>query len=268
NKPFRATKVVKKVKNGRAESYLLGLLLNCVHFLCIITSINIMDALHRHRSLYKGTTPPWKETYRKRCVDRLKNSRSRLLEKYRQMGQSEHCSSTGSGLIQEVMEEEWNMLQSANRGLPSLWSKNGIGEMYSVMKDYDELAFFEEIQQELVFQEFSIIEEYEKSLQFEEQYLNSVVDGIEEERQIICPVCRVNNLTVNSHFTSCPCGLYINTMHRSVTPEVLQSLLESRVMEHSEECLHNPVFSMASNTDCSPNLMISCKACDYLSIVL
>lgn len=24
-----------------------------------------MDALHRHRSLYKGTTPPWKETYRK-----------------------------------------------------------------------------------------------------------------------------------------------------------------------------------------------------------
>lgn len=24
-----------------------------------------MDALHRHRSLYKGTTPPWKETYRR-----------------------------------------------------------------------------------------------------------------------------------------------------------------------------------------------------------
>lgn len=24
-----------------------------------------MDAVQRHRSMYKGTTPPWKETYRK-----------------------------------------------------------------------------------------------------------------------------------------------------------------------------------------------------------
>lgn len=24
-----------------------------------------MDAVDRHRALYKGTTPPWKETYRK-----------------------------------------------------------------------------------------------------------------------------------------------------------------------------------------------------------
>ncbi|XP_036845497.1 RPA-interacting protein isoform X2 [Oncorhynchus mykiss] len=146
-----------------------------------------MDALHRHRSLHKGTTPPWKETYRKRCVDRLKNSRSRLLEKYRQMGDGQHCSAKGSVFVQEVMEEEWNALQSANRGLPSLWRNDGLEEMYSVMKEYDELAVFEEIQQELMSQELSIIEEYEKSMRFEEQYLNSVVEGLEGERQIICP---------------------------------------------------------------------------------
>lgn len=39
--------------------------------------------------------------------------------------------------------------------------------------------------------ELSIIEEYEKSMQFEEQYLNSVVEGLEGERQIICPICHV-----------------------------------------------------------------------------
>uniref|UniRef100_A0A3P8YWK2 RPA-interacting protein A n=1 Tax=Esox lucius TaxID=8010 RepID=A0A3P8YWK2_ESOLU len=227
-----------------------------------------MDPLHKHRSLYKGTTPPWKDTYRQRCVDRLKNSRSRLLEKYRQMGESQQHSAMGSGLVQEVMEEEWNALQSANRGLPSLWSKDGIGEMYTVMKEFDELAVFEEIQQELMFEEHAIIKEYEKSMQFEELYLNSVVDQLEEEQGIICPLCRVNNVTVNRHFTSCPCGLYLNTVQREVTPEVLQGLLESRVSEHMEDCPDNPVFSMASDTDGSPNLMISCKACDYLSIVL
>ncbi|XP_062341820.1 RPA-interacting protein [Osmerus eperlanus] len=231
-----------------------------------------MDASQRHRSLYKGTTPPWKETYRKRCVDRLKNSRSRLLDKYRQTGETEGRDGGSRGsqclLVQEVMEEEWNALQLSNRGLPSLWNKDGIGETYSVLKEYDELTVFEEIQQELMSQELSIIEEFERGLQMEEQYLNSVVEGMEAEKEIICPICHANNLTVNSHFTSCLCGLYINTQTRGVTPELLQCVLESRVMEHMEACLHNPVFSMASNMDGSSNLMISCKVCDYLSVVL
>ncbi|KAJ8412367.1 hypothetical protein AAFF_G00127030 [Aldrovandia affinis] len=227
-----------------------------------------MDALHRHRSMYKGTTPPWKETYRKRCVDRLKNSRSRLLEKYRQVGEALNSAAKSSLLVQEVMEEEWSALQSADRDLPSLWRKDGSGEMYSLIQDRDELAVLEEIQQELVSEELSIIEEYEKSMTYEERYLNAVVEGMEEEGQIICPVCHVNNLTVNSHFTLCQCGVYINTRHRNITPAHLQSLLEGRVTEHMEECLQNPVFSMASNTDGSQNMIIGCKVCDYLSIVL
>ncbi|XP_030648871.1 RPA-interacting protein [Chanos chanos] len=226
-----------------------------------------MDPLHRHRSLYKGTTPPWKETYRKRCVERLKNSRSRLLEKYRQMGDS-IVAAKRSLLVQEVMEMEWNVLKSADSRLPSLWPKDGIGDMNSVMQEYDELAVLEEIQQELISQELSIIEEYEKSQQEEEQYLNSVVEGMEENGYVICPVCHVNKLTVNSHFTSCPCGLYINTVGRNVTAEVLQRLLETRLTEHMEECLRNPVFSVTPNTDGSANLMISCQVCDYLSVVL
>ncbi|XP_062844976.1 RPA-interacting protein [Trichomycterus rosablanca] len=224
-----------------------------------------MDALQRHRSLYKGTTPPWKETYRKRCVERLKNSRAQLLERYRQMGES----SKSSLLVQEVMEVEWNALQSTNQRLPSLWKKDGVSDLYADVQEYDELAILEEIQQELISQELSIIDEYQKSQQYEEKYLNSVVDNLEEEKgKLICPVCHMNKLTVNSHFTSCPCGLYINTMGRNITPEVLQCLLETKVTEHMEDCLQNPVFSVASSVDGAPNLMISCKVCDYLSIIL
>ncbi|KAM6904424.1 RPA-interacting protein [Xenentodon cancila] len=225
-----------------------------------------MDSADRHRSLYKGKTPPWKETYRKRCVDRLRNSRSRLLERYRQMGEGRQGSSAGSSMIvQEVMEEEWSALQSEDRRLPPLWGPQGMAQMFSGM--YDELAVLEEIQQELMSQEMSIIEEYERNLQFEQQYISSAVEDMEEKR-IICPMCHANNLTINSYFISCACGLYINTKNQNITPDVLQRLLESRVSEHMEDCLHNPVFSLAPNTESSPSLMISCKVCDYLSVVL
>nr|ADO28223.1 rpa-interacting protein a [Ictalurus furcatus] len=223
-----------------------------------------MDALQRHRSLYKSTTPPWKETYRKRCVERLKNSRSRLLEKYRQM----RDTTKSSLLVQEVMEVEWSALQPANQRLPSLWKKDGVSDMYRDVQEHDELAVLEEIQQELVSQELSIIEEYHKSQQYEEMYFDSIVDGMEEDGKLICPVCHANNLTVNSHFTSCPCGLYINTVGRNITADVLQHLLELRVTEHLEYCLQNPIFSVASNVDGGPNLMMSCRVCDYLTIVL
>ncbi|KAG8006689.1 26S proteasome non-ATPase regulatory subunit 11A [Nibea albiflora] len=168
-----------------------------------------MDALHRHRSLYKGTTPPWKETYRKRCVDRLKNSRSRLLERYRQIEDSQKKNSGASIIVQEVMEEEWTALQSEDRALPSMWGPEGLTEMFSVR---NELSVLEEIQQELMFHEMSIIEEYERNQQFEQQYISSVVDGM-DQMHIICPICHMNNLNINSHFVSCTCGLYVNTKH-------------------------------------------------------
>ncbi|MEQ2276533.1 hypothetical protein XENORESO_008540 [Xenotaenia resolanae] len=150
-----------------------------------------MDALHRHRSLYKGTTPPWKETFRKRCVDRLKNSRSKLLDRYRQMGEDQPRRSSGASIIvQEVMEEEWSVLQSEDQSMPSLWGPDGMAEMFSVMKECDELAVLEEIHQELMSQEMSIIEEYERNLQFEQQYISSVVEGM-DEMHIICPICHM-----------------------------------------------------------------------------
>lgn len=38
--------------------------------------------------------------------------------------------------------------------------------------------------------EMSIIEEYERNLQFEQMYISSVVEGM-EEMHLICPICKV-----------------------------------------------------------------------------
>jgi len=44
-----------------------------------------MDAVQKHRSMYKGTTPPWKETYRKVNVMLICFSSGESHESFRQL---------------------------------------------------------------------------------------------------------------------------------------------------------------------------------------
>ncbi|XP_025905930.1 RPA-interacting protein [Nothoprocta perdicaria] len=199
--------------------------------------------LRRHRARYKGpATPPWKETYRRRCVERLRRSRAKLLERYRQAGRA-----GAALLVPEVMELEWQPLAQ-------------------MVEDPDELAVLEEIQHELVLQEQSVIEEYERSLQFDEECLNAMLDGLEASDKIICPVCRKNNLTVRNHLVLCQCGLYITT--QDMTEEKLRSLLENTITEHSYRCFHNPEFTVTSGMEEETSLLMSCSVCDSWTILL
>ncbi|XP_009949855.1 PREDICTED: RPA-interacting protein [Leptosomus discolor] len=135
-----------------------------------------------------------------------------------------------------------------------------------MLEDPDELAVLEEIQQELLLQEQSVIEEYERSLQFDEECLNAVLDGLDASDKVICPVCRQNNLTVRNHLVLCQCGLYIST--QGMTEGKLRSLLESTVTEHSHRCFHNPEFTVTSGMEEEANLLMSCPVCDSWTILL
>ncbi|XP_057266742.1 RPA-interacting protein isoform X1 [Pezoporus wallicus] len=207
----------------------------------------------RRRARYKGrAAPPWKETYRLRCMERLRSSRAKLLERYRRAGESP----SGPALVREVMEQEWRALQALG----------GTEALPQMLEDPDELAVLEEIQQELILQEQLVMEEYEQSLQFDEECLNAMLDGLDASDKIICPVCRKNNLTVRNHVVFCQCGLYIST--QDMTEGKLRSLLENTVTEHSHRCFHSPEFTVTSGMEEEASLLMSCAVCDSWTILL
>ncbi|KAG2459137.1 RIPA protein, partial [Polypterus senegalus] len=87
------------------------------------------------------------------------------------------------------MEVEWSELKANGNRLPSLWQKDSFSDVLTVMKEDDELSVLEEIQKELISQEQAIIEEYERSVFYEEQCLNAMVEGIDSSDSLICPLC-------------------------------------------------------------------------------
>ncbi|NXW65748.1 RIP protein, partial [Eurystomus gularis] len=186
---------------------------------------------------------------RKRCMERLRSSRAKLLDRYRRAGEGER--GPGALLVPEVMELEWQTLQ----GLGDPPGREALA-LAQVLEDPDELAVLEEIQQELILQEQSVIEEYERSLQFDEECLNAMLDGLDASDKVICPVCRKSNLTVRNHAVLCQCGLYIST--QGMTERKLRSLLESTVTEHSQRCFHSPEFTVTSGMEEEASLLMSC----------
>ncbi|ERE69316.1 RPA-interacting protein isoform X3 [Cricetulus griseus] len=152
-----------------------------------------------HRLLYKQVgSPPWKEAFRQGCLERMRNSRHRLLARYRQAGGGTPGKASDRFLVQEVMEEEWNSLKSVEN-CPEALFQLGLPE---------DLAVLQDIEQELCDEEKSIISEYEKSLQFDENCLNSMLAEW-EANPLICPVCIKYNLRIMNSVVMCPCGLHI-----------------------------------------------------------
>ncbi|XP_004433284.1 RPA-interacting protein [Diceros bicornis minor] len=212
----------------------------------------------RRRSLYKLVgSPPWKEAFRQGCLERMRNSRDRLLNKYRQAGGHLPGGAQNTLLVQEVMEEEWHALQSVKS------SPEALAQLEGPM----DLTVLEEIQQELIDQEQSLISEYEKSLQFDEKCL-SIILAEWEANSLICPVCTKYNLRITSGVVMCQCGLYVPTHSPELTEQKLRACLEDSVNEHSAHCPHTPEFSVTEETEEKSSLLMSCLACDTWAVIL
>ncbi|XP_072031416.1 RPA-interacting protein B-like [Amphiura filiformis] len=225
----------------------------------------------KRRQLYKTSTPPWRETYRRRCFDRLRQSRESLLEKFRGEAASpgkggdggEH--SPGSSMVRHVMAEEWrafkrerNRFKRQNENLPDLLED---------IEDIDEvLSIMDDIQADLVKEEQAILAEYEASINLEEASLCAAVDKL-TTNDVICPLCRKNPLMLNKSVIFCSCGIRLNTEQDSITLGYIQEVLSNGVTQHNSQCLSQPLFSINDAYDLQ-NLIMSCKDCDFLYIVV
>ncbi|KAJ7338564.1 hypothetical protein JRQ81_012466 [Phrynocephalus forsythii] len=159
------------------------------------------------------------------------------------------------------MEVEWRALKSDSVLQPSLQKQ---GDLSQGLEDA-KLAVWEEIQQELMLQEQLTREEYEQSLRFDEECLNAMLDALDGEGQIICPVCRRNNLTVRSQFVTCLCGLCIVT--QEMMEERLRALLEEGVTEHSQHGWVHPEFTVTDGAEGQSSLLMICQACDTWVVI-
>ncbi|XP_072163310.1 RPA-interacting protein B-like [Diadema setosum] len=213
------------------------------------------------RNLYKrGSPSTWKETYRKRCFERLRGSRESLLQKFRGCPTSpatpRACSRIGNisspgSFVPQLMEEEWKLLREED---PTFGMIEG------------EIDLMEALQEDLMKEEQNILAEYEASLRLEEAQFQAAVSHFHSDA-VMCPVCKRNELLLNQGIVFCVCGLRIDTEQDCLSLKNIQETLEIGVAEHSASCTSEPGFAI-TDLGGTHNLVMSCKECGFLHIVI
>lgn len=237
------------------------------------TQRNTLERRLHHKKLYKnarGRTPPWKDVYRKRCMERLRCSRSQLVDHFRSAGDAinnnNNINLPAARRVQDVMEVEW-VAMSPGTGFPL--------SHQDAPQEHDDqalLALMEEIQQELITEEEKTIMDV---LNFDTAALASQVALQADE--VICPVCQVQGLqesnksavvsrdVFRSNVLVCGCGLALQGAN--LTLNTVKSSLENTLTQHSQACVGRMSFTSTTDTQ-GANVLITCNLCDWMSFLL
>ncbi|XP_076307457.1 RPA-interacting protein A-like isoform X2 [Tachypleus tridentatus] len=223
-------------------------------------SPNCFEKLLVRKALYKVKTPPWKETFRKRCLEGLKARRQKLHDQFRQVPQNDLKNSSFitnhenfGKLVEEVIEEEWNATVGSKNKFPSLLYK---GLDIKILEESDEtdeiISTLEEIQAELIKEEQQL-----QKLEEKEQVEQCHLEWLQRD-EVICPVCQRNPLTESTSVISCSCGLQITSEYSHLPLQKFQEQLNIGLTQHANNCTMNPNFSLTSMYGIT-NLLLLCE---------
>ncbi|XP_014777634.1 RPA-interacting protein A isoform X2 [Octopus bimaculoides] len=218
------------------------------------------DRKLQRQAMYKVSMPPWKETYRKKCFERLRLSRAKLLDRFRQM-KDEPEGETDVELIKDIMNKEWLSLWDDEAELER--EANIPLDISFIPEDENVeriLEIFEEIEAELKEEEQKLLREhdlYEESYLNEEKELCSALELLTAD-EVVCPICKKNPLIENKGVIFCKCGLRINTEQDGFKLADVKAQLDSGIEIHNFTCDAEPEFSMMCVLG-TTNLFMTCE---------
>ncbi|ELU09329.1 hypothetical protein CAPTEDRAFT_223210 [Capitella teleta] len=212
----------------------------------------------KRKLMYKGNSPHWKETYRKRCHERLKRSRELFMQRFRQ---SPVERNVGDSMLHNMMEEEWMSMQSeipALRGVP--FKPNS--SMQELDEDIDGiLTFLDGIKSEMMYEEQRLIDDV---VNYEEGLLSAAIGGLSD---VVCPICQKSKIFMSSGVIFCRCGLKINTEQDCISLSTVKENIDFGLQQHGSTCDKVPKFSVFNSVGVD-SLMMTCEVCDHMYVVV
>uniref|UniRef100_A0A131X8S8 RPA-interacting protein n=1 Tax=Hyalomma excavatum TaxID=257692 RepID=A0A131X8S8_9ACAR len=219
----------------------------------------------RHQLLYKSKTPPWKETYRNHCRERLRKGRQALFDSFRSTGEACHSEQQLRCSVTEVVREELDKFRSASAASSAGFSARA-EEKSATEELWDDTQLNEQLMEEtlaaLLEEELTVWKQYESELALQNQEVDAAVKTWSNEI-VVCPVCLRNDLEKKEGCIICVCGLIIPT---ALSPTEVRSCIERVIERHSTRCQSSLTFSLIAA--CEPALVCLCNCCDFMSSVL
>ncbi|CAG2169665.1 unnamed protein product [Oppiella nova] len=206
-----------------------------------------------HKDMYK-TSPNWQLIYKKECLtqlnDRRKESRSRLIERFRNIDLNE------TSVVEELVTTE--KTQIVEQVMQSVWSQY---TSQLPIDSTDITDFMEQIRQELLIEESQY---WEEMLEWRKE--EEVQWMVQNRDSVVCFFCQKNPLDITtsndnkSELVCSKCGFNLRTPF-SLTLPYLQERVDHIIAQHSVLC-GNTSLKFNLINDCSNNgynnISVSC----------
>ncbi|KAB7500232.1 RPA-interacting protein A [Armadillidium nasatum] len=253
----------------------------------------------KRKMMYKSphTSPSaWKDAYRVKCFERLRERRANLIEKFRHHV-NDHPknllmeSTSPAKVVTDVMEIEWNAL-SPNRRFPSLSSRSDSSSWFEDPEDEVMREALLEIQKELQNEEEWRMNEF---FLHESKELDSKVKLFLHD-DVICPICQKGKLeeavvptlnqiptsfatpprtaicSANALKCSC-CGVLLSKNNKDVgiTLEQVRRCLHDTINNHNNGCSSSCTLGFSvidEENGGSSNILVTCSFCDWMSFLI